>query len=117
MSRSIRAAFLLAILAAVPACGHDSGQSALPPGTGTAQMAVSAQDSSVCSEGGMKVFQRAGGPGGPGCVCARLAGRDGNNVATLKLFDNNGYEQVLANVAKGSGANKWNDTWAAAGCP
>ena len=64
----------------------------------------------------MKVYHKAGGPGGSGCVCARLASRDGANVATLKLLEPSGSEQILSSVPKGSGAGTWADTWSGAGC-
>lgn len=94
---------LLLLLAAAFACGR-------------AKIAPLVQDQSVCSEGAMKVYHKAGGPAGEGCVCARLASRDGANVATLKLLEPSGSEQILSSVSKGSGPGTWADTWSGAGC-
>lgn len=118
MSRSIRAAFLLALLAAVPACGHDSGsQPSQGPIGGGVGAAIASQDSSVCALGAMVVYRQLPGPGGGGCVCATLAGRDGQGVATLLTLDSNGIRQALRNVSQGNAAGTWNTTWAGVGCP
>ena len=64
------------------------------------------------------MFKYPGGPGGEGCVCASVRSVDRNtNVATLKLLQPNGFEDIRAGIAKGSGLGQYHDTWVLANCP
>ena len=108
---------LLAVGAVLRLAVTVSSLTSSPQRVSVASPHVLAQDAAVCREGSYKVYHQPGGPGGTGCVCARLASRDGANVATLRLFDQNGSEMVVTSIPKGSGANRWADTWEEAGCP
>lgn len=118
MSPPSRRLFLtmLAIGAVLRLAVAVSSLTSSPQRVSVASPHVLAQDAAVCREGSYKVYQQPGGPGGVGCVCARLASRDGANVATLRLFDKNGSEMVVTSIPKGSGPNRWADTWEEAGC-
>ena len=118
MSPTTRRLFLtmLAIGAVLRLAVAVSSLTCSPQRVSGASPHVLAQDAAVCREGSYKVYQQPGGPGGVGCVCARLASRDGANVATLRLFDKNGSEMVVTSIPKGSGPNRWADTWEEAGC-
>lgn len=119
MTRARATLFSLALLLALPACGHDTGsQPSQGPGPITSVgAAIASQDSSVCALGAMVVYRQLPGPGGGGCVCAHLAGRDAQGVANLLTLDASGTRQVLRNIAQGSTTGTWNTTWAGVGCP
>ena len=81
------------------------------------RQAALTQDGAICAANGMRVYHRAGGPGGEGCVCAWLTGTNGaTGLSSLLAVDQNAQQVRVLAKSKGSGRDKWNDNWDAAGC-
>lgn len=113
----------LTLALALAACGaHDSADSPPPPErVGARSAAVLAQDDTICSEAGLKVYYQPAVPGGAAqCYCALRVGHDTGaspETSTLLVYRQTGATYVVSNVQQGTGSGKWNTSWAAASCP
>lgn len=124
MRKTLFALSLVLALSAA-ACGRNDSSggsgSSQGPAPGSSGSFIVAQDSTICSEAGQRVYYQPAVPGGAAtCYCAIRVGRDtGANPETSNLivYRPAGSTYVVTGIQKGSGAGKWNDTWADASCP